>query len=245
MLPIADGADNRRLMKGYLDTTSTSVTTVTVAGLASRLYDVYVYADGDNKPYDRSAAYTISGAGITTTTVNLTDPANTNFDAAFTRANDSTGNYVRFSITATGFTLTATPTAATTATRRAPVNGIQIVPAATPPAAPSTIGIKFIGTSTVLMSRLEPELREPIRIWTAPDPLELPVAAQTGTLILRGVDTLPPADQRRLLDWLHASRGLTQVVSTTTSRLLTRVNTGGFLDALYYCLNIVCVDLTT
>jgi hypothetical protein len=157
-LPIADGADNRRLMKGYLDTTSTSVTTVTVAGLASRSYDVYVYADGDNKPYDRSAAYTISGAGITTTTINLTDPANTNFDTTFTRADGSIGNYVRFSVTATGFTLTATPTAATTGTRRAPVNGIQIVPAVTPPAppaAPSTIGIRFNGTSTSLMDAVE------------------------------------------------------------------------------------------
>jgi len=110
------------------------------------------------------------------------------------------------------------------------------------------VNLLLMGSESAIqavMSRLEPELREPIRIWTAPDPLELPVAAQTGTLILRGVDALPPADQRRLLDWLHASRGLTQVVSTTTSRLLTRVNTGGVLDALYYCLNIVCVDLTT
>jgi hypothetical protein len=96
-----------------------------------------------------------------------------------------------------------------------------------------------------VMSRLEPELREPIRLWTAPDPLELPVAAQTGTLILREVESLPPADQHRLLEWLHASGGRTQVVSTTTSRLLTHVSTGAFLDALYYRLNIVCVDLTT
>ena len=154
-LPIADGADNRRLMKGYLDTTSTSATTVTVAGLASRSYDVYVYADGDNRSYDRSAAYTISGAGITTTTANLTDPANTNFDTTFTRADGSIGNYVRFSVTATGFTLTATPTAPATGTRRAPVNGIQIVPAVTSPVVPSTIGIKFIGTSTSLMDAVE------------------------------------------------------------------------------------------
>jgi sigma-54-interacting transcriptional regulator len=96
-----------------------------------------------------------------------------------------------------------------------------------------------------VMTRLEPELREPIRIWTAPDPLELPVAAQTGTFILRGVDALLPADQRRLLEWLHASWGHTQVISTTSARLLTRATTGGFLDALYYRLNIVCVDLTT
>jgi hypothetical protein len=178
-LPIADGADNRRLMKGYLDTTSTSVTTVTVAGLAPRSYDVYVYADGDNRSYDRSAAYTISGADITTTTVNLTDPASTNFDATFTRADGSVGNYVRFSVTATGFTLTATPTAATTATRRAPVNGIQIVPAVTSPVVPTTIGIKFMGTSPSLMDAVETAGVVPAANWNnaagavSPSPLAL------------------------------------------------------------------------
>ena len=40
--PITDQAGNRRLMKGYLDTSNTSVTTVTVVGLGSGPYDVYV-----------------------------------------------------------------------------------------------------------------------------------------------------------------------------------------------------------
>ena len=114
-------------MKGYLDTSSTSTTSVAVAGLPQATYHVYVYADGDNKVYERSAAYTISGPGISTTTINLTDAANTNF-GTFTRADNSAGNYVRFNIAATGFTLKATPTAPVSGTRRAPINGIQIVP---------------------------------------------------------------------------------------------------------------------
>ena len=118
-------------MRGYLDTTDTSVTTVTVAGLPNAAYDVYVYADGDNGTSARTGAYRISGAGITATTINLTDAANTNFNATFTQATNSTGNYVKFSIVASGFTLTATPGAAT-GNKRAPVNAVQIVPTAPP-----------------------------------------------------------------------------------------------------------------
>lgn len=134
MTPIADQPGNRRLMKGYLDTTSTSTTTVTLAGLPQQVYDVYVYVDGDNKTYNRSAAYTISGPGITTATVNLTDAAGANFGTTFTLAGDSKGNYVRFTVNASGFTLTATPTLPASGTRRAPVNGIQVVPV--PPVVP-------------------------------------------------------------------------------------------------------------
>lgn len=129
--PIADAAGSPRMMKGYLDTSASSTTTVTVAGLPSGAYDVYVYADGDNGVDSRTAGYRISGTGITTTTINLTDAANTNFGGTFTQAVNSNGNYVKFSITATGFTLSAIPGAAG-GNKRAPVNGIQIVPAGPP-----------------------------------------------------------------------------------------------------------------
>jgi hypothetical protein len=115
------------MMKGYLDTTSTSATTVTVTGLTAGTYNVYVYGDGDNRSYTRTAVYTMSGDA--TTAIKLTDAANVNFASTFTQASGSAGNYVRFTITGTGFTLTATPGAASTATERAPVNGIQVVPA--------------------------------------------------------------------------------------------------------------------
>jgi hypothetical protein len=125
---IADIAGNARMMKGYLDTTSTSTTTVNVTGLSPRAYDIYVYVDGSNGTAQRSGAYTISGPGITTTTVTAIDVASTNFGTTFTPANDGAGNYVKFTINADAFTITATPATASTTTRRAPVNGIQIVP---------------------------------------------------------------------------------------------------------------------
>jgi len=130
--PIADDPGNRRFMKGYLDNGSGGATTVTVTALPGVTYDVYVYVDGDAGG-SRTGSYRISGAGITTTTITLTDPGNTNFDAVFAQGNNSTGNYVKFSIDATGFTLTATPGPASDGRSRAPVNGIQIVSTAAPP----------------------------------------------------------------------------------------------------------------
>ena len=134
--PITDQPGNARMMKGYLDTGSTSTTTVTVAGLPSSSggYQVYVYADGDNGSATRTGIYTISGAGITTTTIDLTDAANTNFNGTFTLANNSVGNYVVFTINAAGFTISATGGAASDGFPRAPINGIQIVPLTPTPA---------------------------------------------------------------------------------------------------------------
>ena len=150
--PVTDQSGNRRMMKGYLDTTSTSVSSLTIAGLTTRSYDIYVYVDGDNSSYTRTGEYTISGAGITTTTLRLTDAAGVNFSSAFVQAADSSGNYLKFRINAGGFVLTATPGAASTGTRRAPLNGIQIIPVAAPPAA---ISVDFVGGSTVVMGATE------------------------------------------------------------------------------------------
>jgi hypothetical protein len=110
------------------------------------------------------------------------------------------------------------------------------------------VNLLLMGADGVIhdaLSRLRSELHEPIRTWTAPDPLELPSPLQSGTLILHGVDALAPPDQHRLVKWLEMSAGRTQVISTTNSRLLTLVDCGTFLDTLYYRLNVVCVDVTT
>ena len=135
MTPIVDQPGNPRLMKGYLDNTNTSVTTITVAGLPTADYDVYVYCDGDNQAYKHTATYKISGTGITTASVTVNDPPNTNFSGTFTQAAaGSSGNYLKFRIRAKGFTITATPGTSTNTNVRAPVNAIQIVNAnVTPP----------------------------------------------------------------------------------------------------------------
>jgi hypothetical protein len=130
---ITDTAGNNRMMKGYLDTSSSSTTTVTVSGLPAALasagYSIYVYRDGDNGASAHSGSYKIGA-----TTISATDSANTNFSGTFTQANNSAGNYVVFANqTGTSFTLTAQPTVA-----RAPINGIQIIGRITnsPPQAP-------------------------------------------------------------------------------------------------------------
>jgi hypothetical protein len=109
------------------------------------------------------------------------------------------------------------------------------------------VNLLLVGSDGLIqnvLDRLMPNLREPIETWRPPDSLELRAPQQLGTLILRDVGALPPVDQRRLLGWLELAAGHTQIVSTTPSSLLTRVETNRFLDTLYYRLNTVCVDVT-
>jgi hypothetical protein len=129
-IPITDTAGNFRMMRGYLDTGRGNPTVVSVSNLpaSGTGYDVYVYVDGDNAFASRAGNYQISGTGITTTTIGATDTAQTNFSGTFTQANGSAGNYVKFTINAAGFTVTATPGTTADGTPRAAVNGIQIVP---------------------------------------------------------------------------------------------------------------------
>ena len=128
ILPIQDKAGDARMMSGYLDTTSTSTTVVTVSGLASKTYDLYVYADGDNGGASRLATYTLDAPGVDRTSIALVDPPRTDFNGTFTEANSSPGNFVKFTFQGTGFTLRAVPGTASDTTQRAPINGIQIVP---------------------------------------------------------------------------------------------------------------------
>jgi transcriptional regulator of acetoin/glycerol metabolism len=79
--------------------------------------------------------------------------------------------------------------------------------------------------------------------WRAGEKLALPPAHQQGTLILHDVGNLSPAEQLELLGWLADVDRDVQVVSTSSTQLMPRVNSGAFLDTLYYRLNTVCVDL--
>ena len=131
-LPITDSPGNVRMMRAYIDVLSGADSCVlTVAGLppSSTGYDIYVYTDGDNATFTKTGTYQLSGSGITTASVTVTDPANTNFSGTFTQANNSAGNYVKFTaVQATAFTITATPNTAANGALRAPVNAVQVVP---------------------------------------------------------------------------------------------------------------------
>jgi hypothetical protein len=88
------------------------------------------------------------------------------------------------------------------------------------------------------------DLHEPITRWSPGDRLVLPSPAAAGTMILHDVGALSSDDQLHLLEWLERAGGRTQVVSTSSTPLMTRVQAGAFIDTLYYRLNTVCVDVT-
>jgi hypothetical protein len=138
-LTATDG--NTVMMNGSINTTSNTTTTVTVSGLTNNAngWTVYVYCE-EKTGATRVGAYKISGTGITTTTINATDPGL--FNGTFTRANNSTGNYVVFTNivgNVSGFTVSATPVSSTDQYLRSPINGIQIIPATggSPPQPPT------------------------------------------------------------------------------------------------------------
>lgn len=89
------------------------------------------------------------------------------------------------------------------------------------------------------------DLWEPVAEWMSGEPLTLPSPSSAGTIILHDVHALAMPDQRRLLDWLELTKGRTQVVSTTPTPLLPRVQIGEFNATLFYRLNTVCVDVST
>src|SRR5688572_30250205 len=79
------------------------------------------------------------------------------------------------------------------------------------------VNLLLIGADSVIQNVLENllmELREPIAHWGQGEPLVLPPAASTGTVILHDVGALTREDQRRVLRWLERATGQTQVVST-------------------------------
>ena len=86
--------------------------------------------------------------------------------------------------------------------------------------------------------------RDPVATCRAASPLALPPAAGTGALILQDVDRLTPDGQGRLMGWLENVHGGMQVIATSTEPLWPQVKAGFFLEALYYRLNVIYIDLT-
>jgi hypothetical protein len=94
----------------------------------------------------------------------------------------------------------------------------------------------------VLQTQL-PTLMEPVATWSPGEAFVLPAVERTGTFILHEVGALSLHDQLQLLEWSAGALRRTQVISTTSTPLLPRVCARGFIDALYYRLNTVCLDL--
>jgi Sigma-54 interaction domain len=87
-------------------------------------------------------------------------------------------------------------------------------------------------------------LREPTAVRVAGQPLGLPRPEEIGTLVIHDAGTLSPEAQLALLAWLEEADGRVQIVTTSSTSLLPRVQCGAFIDTLYYRLNTVCVDIS-
>jgi hypothetical protein len=121
-IPVTPG--NYRMMNGYLDGSTPSVTISNIPpAFTNTGYNVYVYSDGDAAT-GRVGRYTIGSTSITATD-------NSTFAGTFTQASNSAGNYVVFpNVKTSQFTLSCLGVLGGTGPNpmlRAPVNGIQII----------------------------------------------------------------------------------------------------------------------
>jgi hypothetical protein len=96
-----------------------------------------------------------------------------------------------------------------------------------------------------VLENLLTNLHTPVASWSPGQRLVLPPITRTGTMILHEVGALGQEDQRRLLEWSERAAGRTQIISTSSTPLLPRVQAGAFADVLYYRLNTVAVDVST
>ena len=109
------------------------------------------------------------------------------------------------------------------------------------------VNLLLMGASDVVgrvMTVIASNLRQPVVQWSPGEPF-VPPADDVATLVLNEVGLLPIHDQIKLLEWLGAAHGSTQVISTTKTALLPRIRAGAFIDTLYYRLNTVCIDATS
>jgi sigma-54-interacting transcriptional regulator len=95
---------------------------------------------------------------------------------------------------------------------------------------------RVLGTSLNLAS--------PIVSWRPGQPLHLPDFTSVRTLVIRDLALMSGSEQVRLLEWLDRASGYVQVVCTSSDALLPLVEDGSFINALYYRLNTICIDLT-
>ena len=66
-----------------------------------------------------------------------------------------------------------------------------------------------------------------------------------GTLLLRNLHALTPAEQGQLFEALNDWLSGAQVISTSATGLMPLVRDGRFLESLYYRLNTILIDVTT
>ncbi len=131
---VVDAPGSVRMMKGYLDAQGSGETTIAIRDLPANAdgYDVIIYADGDNTTNTRSGLYKIIDDVDAMQNAVIEDLPNTDFGGTFFRSFNGPGNYTVMHVTATSFTLTASPFMSSDPNWRAALNGMQIVPVQPP-----------------------------------------------------------------------------------------------------------------
>lgn len=81
----------------------------------------------------------------------------------------------------------------------------------------------------------------PVHLVRLPGPLDLPLARH-GTVVVADASALTIEQQIELHDWLNAGRGGVQIVSITSQPIWPLVETGRFLEGLFYRLNVVTLE---
>jgi len=93
------------------------------------------------------------------------------------------------------------------------------------------------------LTAITPSLHQPVHHLACRTSLNLPTAA--GTIVLDDVDALTRDEQEGLLRWLDAAQfAKSQTIALTTVPLYSQVQTGAFLDTLYYRLNVVHLQVS-
>jgi hypothetical protein len=88
--------------------------------------------------------------------------------------------------------------------------------------------------------------RPPIHMWRCGSlPLTFPPFEAANTIVLHNVAALSYGCQQMLNDWLCADDDRTQIITTNATPLFPLVKRRAFLEALYYRLNVVLVDVST
>lgn len=90
---------------------------------------------------------------------------------------------------------------------------------------------------------IEPIVQLPIASWMPEQKRAVPVGG-FATLFIGGVDAADAEQQSQLCHWFDSYPGRVQVVSTAATPLFPLIQTGGFLERLYYRLNHVCCVVT-
>lgn len=127
------------LMRGYLDTGSSTTNNAIVTSVPFQLYDVICYSKGDNGSATRVGKFTLSATNNGVMSANLSkyiqDNGGSTFTGTYIEANSTNGwpsagvgNYCRFySVRGTNFAIRCTPNYGSDGNPRSPFNALQIV----------------------------------------------------------------------------------------------------------------------